>query len=342
VGNLEEVKQDYRRSPKDNPVDYAILLLREPKLFVEAKALGENLNDRKWAGQIMGYATVAGVQWVVITNGDEYQVYNACVNVPVEEKLFRAVRLTAEHSPVEETLDLLSKENIRDNAIEILWKAHFVDRQVRVALEELFSAETDPALLRLVKKRVRELSSRDIRASLARVRVRFDFPVEPELQAAGQGDASKPSDRRSFGARKAWETRRAMQESSADRPPAAAEKVAQSTGGTDAGTERTKIKAFVGVALKDVIDAGLLKPPLKLTVHYKGADLEADLLPDGSVRFQGKTFKSCSTAGDYARSTITGRNMNTNGWVFWQYVDQRGELVLLDSARKEYLKRKAT
>ena len=83
VGDLEEVQQEYKRRPRDKPVDYALFLLRTPKLFVEAKALGQNLSDRKWANQIMGYATVAGVEWVVISNGDEYRIYNACAPVPI-------------------------------------------------------------------------------------------------------------------------------------------------------------------------------------------------------------------------------------------------------------------
>ena len=107
VGDLDQVQQEYKRRKRDKPVDYALLLFREPRLFVEAKALGKNLDDRKWANQIMGYATVAGVEWVVITNGDEYRIYNALAPVPVEEKLFRKVCLSEQDSPTEETLSLL-------------------------------------------------------------------------------------------------------------------------------------------------------------------------------------------------------------------------------------------
>ena len=60
IGNLEEVSQEYRRKPKDKPVDYGLFLLRTPKLFFEAKSFGQSLDDRKWANQIMGYAVVAG------------------------------------------------------------------------------------------------------------------------------------------------------------------------------------------------------------------------------------------------------------------------------------------
>ena len=190
VGDLEEVSQEYKLKPQDKPVDYAFFLVRTPKLFLEAKARGQNLEDRKWAGQIMGYAAVAGVKWTVITNGDEYRIYNACVDVPVDEKMFRAVKISDGTSTAEETLALLSKDRIRDNDIEILWKAHFVDRQVRLALEELIAAEKDSSLIRLLKKKVTELSPKDIRASLARVRVRFDFPIESEPPEAGESEAA--------------------------------------------------------------------------------------------------------------------------------------------------------
>jgi predicted type IV restriction endonuclease len=65
VEDLEDVKLEYRRRPVDNPVDYALFLLRSPRLFIEAKSLGSRLgariDDGKWASQILAYATVAGV-----------------------------------------------------------------------------------------------------------------------------------------------------------------------------------------------------------------------------------------------------------------------------------------
>lgn len=305
VGNLEEVMQEYKRKPQDKPVDYAMFLLRTPKLFVEAKALGQSLDDRKWANQIMGYAAVAGVKWVVITNGDEYRVYNSCVDVPVEEKLFRLVRVTECSTPVLETLGLLSKSGIGDNEIDALWKAHFVDRQVRVALEGLFSPEPDSALMRAVKRHVRDLRPKDIRASLSRVRAHFDFPVEPGPRPAGDG-----------------------QERLTDVP----------RGGLRGKRGTPKM---LGVTLLDLINAGLLKPPVKLTARYKGRQMDAHLLPDGDVTFQGERYSSCSMAGGAAKSAATGRKTGTaDGWKFWRYRDESGNLVPLDNARRKHLKQK--
>jgi hypothetical protein len=38
----DEVHREYRRRPPDNPVDYALLLSRTPRLFIVAKGRGEN------------------------------------------------------------------------------------------------------------------------------------------------------------------------------------------------------------------------------------------------------------------------------------------------------------
>lgn len=301
VGDLDEVQQEYKRRKNDKPVDYALLLLRTPKLFVEAKALGKSLDDRKWANQIMGYATVAGVEWVVITNGDEYRIYNALAHVPVEEKLFRTVSLADPEAPVEHTLSLLSKEGLNGNDLEHLWEAHFVDRQMKVALDELFSPDTDPSFVRLLKKKV-DLPANDIKASLARVQAAFDFPFVPAAPAT-----SAPRRKKTVKADK---------------------------------KKKRRTPKVVGVSLIELIDAGLLTPPVPLFRKYKGVKLEAELLVGGQVRVQGELHPTPSTAASHARATITGRPMATNGWDFWQYTGSDGKPTTLSAAREELLKRR--
>jgi len=90
----DEVHREFKANSKDCPVDYALKLFRKPQLFVEAKGLGENLSDRKWIAQVLGYATVAGVEWCVLTDGNHYRFFNATAAVDAEEKLFREVRIS--------------------------------------------------------------------------------------------------------------------------------------------------------------------------------------------------------------------------------------------------------
>ena len=70
------------------------MLQREPVLFIEAKGLDEALNDRRWASQIVSYAMVAGVEWVILTNGDGYRIYNSHASVALDDKLFRSVQIS--------------------------------------------------------------------------------------------------------------------------------------------------------------------------------------------------------------------------------------------------------
>jgi len=178
--DLDEVRLEYKRKPQDNPVDYALFLLRTPRLFVEAKALDTDLGDRKWISQTLGYATVVGVEWCVLTDGNEYRIYNAHAPVDVEEKLFRAVRVTSgtEEEHALETLGLLSKDKLGENLLETLWKSHFVDRRVGAALDEIMS-EDNAGLVRLIRRRQPDLSPSEIRESLGRADVRVEFPVVP-------------------------------------------------------------------------------------------------------------------------------------------------------------------
>jgi hypothetical protein len=305
VEDLEDIQLEYRRKPSDKPVDYALMLMRSPCLFVEAKGLGENLDDPKWANQFIGYAMVAGVEWVALTNGDEYRLYNSHSPVPVEEKLFRTIRLSDPSAPADETLRLLSKDCIRENEINVLWKAHFVDRQVRSAVEGLFccNPEPDAALVRLVRKKFKNLSRSDVRASLQRARVHFDFPVDLSQLVASHIPTTKSK---------------------------SALKVRKST-------KATPKKAYIGVTLKELIDGGFLAAPLKLSKKYRGQVFEAELLRDGTVKFRAEIYSSCSSAADAARHVVIGGTPHTNGWAWWQFTEN-GKRKTLDDVRQEYLK----
>ena len=57
-------------------------------------------------------------------NGDEYRIFNSHAAVNLDEKLFRVVRVSDRENEKRtlETLDLLSKEKIGENQIDVLWK----------------------------------------------------------------------------------------------------------------------------------------------------------------------------------------------------------------------------
>lgn len=181
--DLDEVRREYKQRPSDGPVDYALFVAGEPRLFIEAKKLGSNLADRRWASQVVGYATTAGVEWVVLTDGNEYRIYNSHAAVPVEQKLLRSVRLTDGDDQDVAGLELLSKAQIHERNIDAVWRAHYVDQQVLSVLEGLFTPEPDPSLVRLLGKRLEGLTKGQIIGGLKRIRASFE---------ATPGDAPPP------------------------------------------------------------------------------------------------------------------------------------------------------
>ncbi|WP_084579905.1 hypothetical protein [Kutzneria sp. 744] len=302
----DEVHREYRRRTTDNPVDYALLIMRTPRLFIEAKGLGENLDDPRWANQTISYAAVAGVEWVALTDGAEWRIYNAHAPVPVEQKLFRSVRLVEDVDEAVDVLALLSKNDMRDNRIQDLWKGYFVDRQVRGALADLFGGQEPPReLVSLIVKQVPNLSRAEVRASLMRARATFDFPATAPLVTsnsplnAGQAvrsGRSGPSD---------------LTGSRSPKAPSA----------------RTKVSAAErALTVADLIDAGLLSTRRPLTAEWRREQRQAELLSDGSLRFNGQNYKSLSSAGEAVKMDIAGLDLKestraTDGWEFWTAPD---------------------
>jgi len=305
IRDPDEVHREYRSNPKDNPVDYALSILRKPRLFVEAKGLGETLSDRKWIGQTISYAAVAGVEWCVLTDGDEYRFYNATAALDADEKLFCKVRASDDDEDnVARTLTLIARDNMEGNLLEALWTAHFVDRRVKESLETMIRSG-DKSLIRLICKREPKLTPKSVVDSLRRL----DIRIESETPIPGPSTDGKPSAR-------SRPARRGKPRSS---------------------MRQKKPKAHIGVSLSDLIRDGHLSAPLRLFRRYKGQTLEATLLPDGRIEFRGDTYPSCSTAAEMARSTVTGRKMNTNGWQFWLFLDASGKKQELLEARARYL-----
>jgi hypothetical protein len=310
VEDLEDVQREYKIRKQDKPVDFALFLLRTPCLFVEAKGLSQNLDDRKWANQIMGYAGVAGVGWVVLSDGNEYRLYNSHAKVPIDEKLFRSVKIADDPAVACETLALLSKERMNESEIDVLWNAHFVDRQLKSAISELFSPAPDPAVIRLLAKKVPNLSPKEVRASLQRASLIFDFPIKTGIdRLSSTSRKTRPTSKPATGPIKKGRVTRKF---------------------FDLGVKSSEV---VPRLLRD----GILRAGLEISADYRGETLVATITSDGQVKFRGAKYKSPSAAGAAAKAFVSGKFMATDGWSFWSYMDGNGANVPLSVAREHYL-----
>jgi hypothetical protein len=330
----EEVHREYRRRGSDNPVDYALLLLRTPRLFIEAKGIGENLDDPRWANQTISYAAVAGVEWVALTDGAEWRVYNAHAPVPIEQKLFRSVRLEDDLDAAVELLSLLSKDNMRENRIEELWKGFFVDRQVHAELIDLFAAgEPAPELVALLDRRLSKLTREDIRSSLIRARTTFDFPSAgaPPFPTPTSPTAVPPA-APAAPVRPAAPLVRPVPE--ARRPIATTTDNRRATARMRVSPEERRVR------ISDMIAVGRLRPGATLHGNYFGQRHTAELLADGTVRYRNQGYSSLSAAGAAVKVAVHGPNVSesrkaTDGLDFWHTEDAlTGDVVSLKEIRR--------
>ena len=104
---------------------------------------------------------------------------------------------------------------------------------------------------------------------------------------------------------------------------------------------RKKRPTKFGIKLSELIEAGLLKAPMRLFRKYKGKMLEGRLLPDGQVESEGEVCRTCSTAAEKARASVMGHRLPTNGWSFWQFDSGSGRPKTLEEVRTTYLAMKA-
>lgn len=96
------------------------------------------------------------------------------------------------------------------------------------------------------------------------------------------------------------------------------------------------------VTLENLFEAGIVKAPLSIHVHFKGQKFSAEIDKDGFVLFDGKRHTSLSIAGGIVRAKVSGKPddglpyRRVNGWTFWRYIDDKGEIKKMDELRKQY------
>ncbi len=73
--------------------DYALLVNSNPVAAIEAKRFGHQLVDDNTM-QVMNYANTAGIEYMVVTNGDEWKMYSVFERGAIEERVIMELTVT--------------------------------------------------------------------------------------------------------------------------------------------------------------------------------------------------------------------------------------------------------
>ena len=140
TSNLDHVVREWRVYDGTS-LDYALKVGDTPALYVEAKAISKNLDDKQFIAQTVNYANNDGVVWCVLTNGLRYCVYKTNEPVAMEQKLLFEVDLAdvaaGSAADAANSLQLLSRASLINGDLDLWGERVFTDTRVRKALSQL-------------------------------------------------------------------------------------------------------------------------------------------------------------------------------------------------------------
>lgn len=176
-------------------LDIALYIDGKPQVFVEAKALGKPLNDKKSVLQAVSYASSKGVQWSVLTDGLRYRVFDAIAACDLEEKLLFEFSLDPADGESSHDLGVksrrLSPTAVSDGQLSKFASEQFADQRVQSCLQELLD-QPPPALLKLIAQRLGEpkLQPEVLIASMKRIAADPSLSNVISLKSSGSASVS--------------------------------------------------------------------------------------------------------------------------------------------------------
>lgn len=298
------VRREYYVRSSQEYIDYVLFgsagagTSPTPMLAIEAKSLSAQLTDKD-AAQIVQYCVVEGIEWAALTNGRNLEFFNTFLKPDLSAK--RVLQLDLLDSNTDGEFDALFGQLWR------LSRESITTANARVWLDKL---RLDVALREImldpngvpIKTVQRALSDRDVNATPLAITEWFRAHL-----ASGSIDpiTTFPP--------------------IPPRPP-------------DDGRikKRRPTPESNGVTLKDLIDAGLIKPGTRLTFGGRGQVLtEAELTVDGQLLWNGERVPYLSNR----RFAQLLERPRVNGWTHWCAELPTGRRLLAD-IRREYLERR--
>ena len=189
--DLERVRAEYRHTSKSNPVDYALLSRGRPVLLVEAKALDVAADEYKFVAQVITYATMAGAEWALVTNGDQWDLYAVLAKDDMAKKLIFSVKVS--DADFLEWMAWISPSRVEASELDRFWRLLVAERRVKATVETMFRERSD-ALVKLLARQT-GLHEGEVATALQTLRMSFDGPsMEGRIQIlAGMESEAKPA-----------------------------------------------------------------------------------------------------------------------------------------------------
>ena len=149
---LVDVKTEYRI--KDTYADYVIQTKRKKNFIVEVKSIQIDLN-KKHLRQSMEYAVNEGIDWIILTNGRQFQVYRVLFEKPVRHELFFDFDLSdlKQINKISQSMVYLTKKSVLKNELDQLWK-----RQAEISPDKLAKIIYQDTFIKVLRREMKKLT----------------------------------------------------------------------------------------------------------------------------------------------------------------------------------------
>lgn len=121
---LEEIKTEYMI--KGTYADYIVQVGGKRYFLVEVKAFSIDLSD-KHLRQAINYGANEGIEWAILTNGRQFQLYKILFEKPIAEKLVFEIDFNAEDFNVKDALEqlvYLHRDAVVKKSLADLWSRY--------------------------------------------------------------------------------------------------------------------------------------------------------------------------------------------------------------------------
>lgn len=147
-----EVTSEYK--VKGTFCDLAVIIDENVKYLIEVKAIGLDLKETHLR-QAVSYGAHQGIQWVVLTNGIDWEIYRITFGPPLGHDLlcaFNFLDLNTRKKDDQEILYLLCKEGLSKDVIE-KYRVHLMSVN-KFRISAILQSDTGLNMLRRELKRV--------------------------------------------------------------------------------------------------------------------------------------------------------------------------------------------
>ena len=152
----EDLTTEYQ--VKGEFADYGVRIAKQLVAFIEVKRCTTKLTVRHLR-QVEMYAVNEGVEWMILTNGQVWQVWHLTAGLPVVLDLALEVDLLGEGGPTQkaDTLFYLSKEAFKRRSIDELWKV-----KAATSAKSLASVMASGPVMEQIRKELRRQTGHNI------------------------------------------------------------------------------------------------------------------------------------------------------------------------------------